>query len=78
MLGLFFSFVPSLNDDVCEPFALKKILITHVAVSFKTNLLYLSFKDILKMHLSMENIKLMYVDSINIQTYMYIPIFCSY
>ena len=22
---LFFSFVPSLNDDICEPFALKKL-----------------------------------------------------
>ena len=35
--------MPSLNDDVCEPFA-PKTLITHVAVvSVKTNLLYLSF-----------------------------------
>ena len=30
---MFFSFVPSLNDDVCEPFALKKIRITHVAIA---------------------------------------------
>ena len=29
---LFFSFVTSLNDDVCEPFALIKILTNHVAV----------------------------------------------
>ena len=28
---LFFSFVTSLNDDVCEPFALIKILTNHVA-----------------------------------------------
>jgi hypothetical protein len=41
---LLFSFLPSLNDDVCELFALKKMLISHVAVvvSFKTNL-YFSF-----------------------------------
>ena len=62
---LFFSFVPSLNDDVCEPFALKKIRITHVAVvvSIKTNLYLLFNKSIdrLKMHLSMENMNLMYV-----------------
>ena len=35
---LCFSFVPSLNDDVCEAFALKNI-ITHVA--FKANMLCL-------------------------------------
>ena len=49
---LFLCFVPSLNDDVCEPFALKKIRITHV--DFKTNLLCLSFNksiDMLKITL---------------------------
>ena len=35
------SFVPSLNDDVCEAFALKNIRITNVA--FKANLLCLLF-----------------------------------
>ena len=49
--------MPSLNEDVLR-FALKIILITHEAVVFKT-----------KMHLSMENMKLMYVG--NIQTYIY-------
>ena len=44
---LFFSFVPSLNNDVCEPFALKKIRITHVA--FKTKLLFNKSIDMLKM-----------------------------
>ena len=58
---LFFSLVPSLNDDVCEPFALK-----NNNVSLKRNLIYLSFKSIemLKMHLNMENIELMYVGSL--------------
>ena len=32
LMPLFFSFVTSLNDDVCEPFALIKILTNHVAV----------------------------------------------
>ena len=33
---LFLTFVPSLNDDACMPFALKKIIFTQVAVvSFK-------------------------------------------
>ena len=82
MLGHCFSFVPSLNDDVCEPSALKKILITVAALAyFKTNLLYLSFNksiDILQMHLSMENMKLLYVGSINIDIYINILIFCPY
>ena len=74
MLGRCFSFfVPLLNDDVCEPFTLKNTLLIHVAVlvSFKTNLWYFSYNksiDMLKMHLIMENMKLMYVGSINIQT----------
>ena len=38
---LCFSFVPSLNDDVCGASALKHIRITHVA--FKANLLGLLF-----------------------------------
>ena len=32
LMALFFSFVTSLNDDVCEPFALIKILTNCVAV----------------------------------------------
>ena len=68
---LFFSFLPSLNDYLCDPSALKKRRIPNVAVvvSFKTNVLYLRFNkiiDMLKMHLSMENMKSMYVGSINI------------
>ena len=54
----FFSFVPSLNDDVRKPFALKTILL------FLLKKTCISHIDMLKMHLSMEKMELMYVGSI--------------
>ena len=72
---LFFTFVPSLNDDVCEPSAVKEIWITHGAVLL---LLKQTFVFVficheyahVKMHFSMENMQVMYVGSIkkNIDT----------
>ena len=49
---LFFNSVPSLNGDLCEPFALKIILITGCKI-----FVFVVRESMLKMHLSMKKIK---------------------